>query len=166
MADTAAERTTLLFAYGNLSRGDDALAPLFLESIRGELARDSNLHFRYLQDYQIQIEHVVDMQGCESVLLLDADQSQDQPIRFYCITEQPGHGYTTHGMTPGQLLSVYRKMYQQDPPPTFMLSIRGYEFELGKPVSDAACRNLETAKVFFQQLLQAESSEEWLRFCS
>jgi len=52
----------LLFAYGNPSRGDDAVAPLLLEAIKQyELTSVCGHPLTFLSDYQIQIEHVADL---------------------------------------------------------------------------------------------------------
>ena len=63
----------LIFAYGNISRGDDALAPLLIERLKQQgIQHGCGCQIKYLSDYQIQIEHVMDMQSCQRLLLVDA----------------------------------------------------------------------------------------------
>ena len=114
----------------------------------------------------MQVEHVMDLHAYRMVLLIDADQSQSSVIRFYQVEEETSTSYTTHGMSPGQLLAVYRQMYDLQAPPTFMLAIRGYEFELGAPLSSRARENLIHAKKFLLQLLECENIEQWLKFAT
>jgi len=60
----------LVFGWGNRSRGDDALGPLCVERLRSELpARDD---IEYLDDYQLMVEHVLDLHGRSRVLFVDA----------------------------------------------------------------------------------------------
>ena len=59
---------TLVFGWGNASRGDDALGPLFIERLRA-LALPG---VECLDDYQLQPEHALDLIGRERVLFIDA----------------------------------------------------------------------------------------------
>ena len=58
--------------------------------------------------------------------------------------------FTTHAMSPASLLSVYEQVNHREPPPAFLLTIRAYEFGLGKEMSEQAQHNLQRA---FQYLL-------------
>ena len=60
----------LVFGWGNLSRGDDALGPLCVERLRATVAQAANIE--YLDDYQLQIEHALDLVGRQRVLFVDA----------------------------------------------------------------------------------------------
>jgi len=117
-------KPVLLFAYGNVSRGDDALAPLLLEKIQAlGIIQVAGHPLKFLTDFQMQIEHVMDMQGCERILLIDADSSINQPYKFYPVKEQQDTLYTTHGMTPSTLLHTYRQVLNEPPPSTAMLAV-------------------------------------------
>ncbi|MCP4077498.1 MAG: hydrogenase maturation protease [Gammaproteobacteria bacterium] len=152
----------LLFAYGNISRGDDALAPLLLERIQCSGATSVADHpIKFLSDYLMQIEHVTDMHGCERILLIDADQSIDEPFRFYKVKERQETSYTTHGMTPSTLLHTFKHTYKQSAPATSMLAVRGYNFELGQGLSTEAQNNLLVAEEFLNQILFAKEFSLW-----
>lgn len=160
MDDINPDRAILLLAYGNLSRGDDALAPLLLDRIEKQYSsRAGDIYLKYCQDYQIQVEHVTDMHNCERVILMDASQSLQQPYVFYAVEEQPVSCYTTHGMDASNLLHIYRQVYQQSPPDTYMLAIQGTNFELGEPLSSRAQHNLKQAFSFISAQLQLISSD-------
>ncbi len=152
----------LLFAYGNLSRGDDALAPLLLERLQKKGVTTGCGHqLKYLTEYQMQIEHVMDMEGCERVLLLDAAKNILDPYQFYSVTEQLETHYTTHGMTPSTLLHTYHQTLNQAPPHTSMLAIKGETFELGQPLSVDADNNLNAAFDFLFKLLESNDFSAW-----
>jgi hydrogenase maturation protease len=137
-------RPVLVFAWGNPSRGDDALGPALLEMLEtrqregGEFAG-----VELLCDYQLQVEHALDLQGRQRVLFIDASVSAQTPCVLQQLRPQQDASYTTHAMSPAAVLAVYEQINDEPPPPAFMLSIRGYEFELGEELSLQARSNLQ-----------------------
>ncbi len=131
----------LVFAIGNESRGDDALGPLLLRQLQGEGHPQAEL----IEDYQLQVEHVTDLVGRDAVLFVDADVSCAAPFHFSAVTAAHDHSYTSHAMTPSALLHTYRQVYGTDAPQSFLLCIRGYDFELGANPSAEASANLSHA---------------------
>ena len=157
------KKPILLFAYGNLSRGDDALGPLLLERVeRIYQHRHCSWPLIFLQDYQLQIEHVMDMQGCEQVVLIDASKALFEPYQFYRVEEHADISHhSTHSISPSKLLHVYRQVHAHPSPPTSMLAIQGCEFELGERLSVQAEKNLIEAEAFLLQLLQCPDVAAW-----
>jgi hydrogenase maturation protease len=152
----------LIFGYGNPSRGDDALGPAFLERI--DALRTVHPEWpgvELLTDFQLQVEHVLDMKGREFVLFVDAHATTRPPFSCERICPSASLAYTTHAMTPAELLHLYARVVGSQPPPSFLLGIRGEHFELGEPVSDAAAHNLECAVVFTAELLGRRDTELW-----
>jgi hydrogenase maturation protease len=140
---SAAEKTLLIFALGNASRGDDALAPLLLRRLEGSIANAGQVEL--VEDYQLQVEHVTDLLNRRAVLFVDADLSCAEPCHLSAIAAGHDPSYTSHAMTPFALLHAYRQVYSEEAPPAFLLRIRGYDFELGSPLSEKAAANLEVA---------------------
>lgn len=153
----------LLFAYGNLSRGDDALGPMLLQRIEHIYRHRHCCHpLIFLQDYQIQIEHVMDMHGCEQVVLIDAARNLLEPVQFYPVEERADISHhSTHVISPSRLLYVYRQVHGESAPSTSMLAIQGSSFELGDPLSATAERNLVMAEAFLVELLQCDDITDW-----
>lgn len=148
----------LIFGYGNPSRGDDALAPLLLERI----SHGSDVEL--LTDFQLQIEHSLDMVGRELILFVDASIACSSPFEFTpleCINPRTTPTYTTHQLTPEELVKTYLDVHQQPAPPTYLLSIRGEQFEFGAALSEAAETNLLLATQWVAQLLQHASVRKW-----
>ena len=116
-----------------------------------------------LTDFQLQIEHVIDLENRERVIFVDASVSAKAPFEFYRIQADKDDSYTTHAMSPQALLSVYEKVNTQAAPPSFMLSVRGYEFGLGLDLSDEAGVNLGAAVGFIEQCLVNNRTEDWVR---
>jgi hydrogenase maturation protease len=147
----------LIFTWGNPSRGDDALGPAMFDLLEQQLPHGVEV----LTDFQLQIEHAIDLEGRERVLFVDASTSAIAPFEFRPIEPERDASYTTHAMSPQSLLSVYRQVNGSEPPPAWMLSIRGYEFGLGLPMSAQARQNLDAAFEHILSLLNHEESVEW-----
>lgn len=147
-------KPNLIFACGNPSRGDDALGPEFLarlehSSLKQELLRNID----FLTDFQFQIEHAVDLQDRQRIIFVDASLSATEPFEFEEISAERDSSHTTHSMSPQAVMDVYSQMYHEQPPPCFLLSIRGESFELGDPLSVYAEHNLEQALEFIRKNL-------------
>jgi hydrogenase maturation protease len=132
----------LVFAIGNESRGDDALAPLLVRQLQSDAV---NTQVEIIEDFQLQVEHVTDLLGRKAVLFVDADMSCDAPFHFSAILAAQDNSYTSHAMTPFALLHTFNQVYKTNPPSCFLLRIRGYGFELGEGLSNEASANLKRA---------------------
>jgi hydrogenase maturation protease len=135
----------LVFGWGNASRGDDALGPLFIERLRERLVPGELARIDFLDDYQLQVEHALDLVGRERVLFVDASLNCAAPFEAAAVQPQRDRSFTTHAMSPAALLQVYVELHASDPPPCTLLAIRGEGFELGEPPGEAALRNLDAA---------------------
>ncbi|OWW22135.1 hydrogenase maturation protease [Noviherbaspirillum denitrificans] len=137
---------TLIIGYGNPSRGDDALGPMAVEAI-GKLAasRPEWGEVEVVTDFQLQIEFVTDLAGRERIVFIDAAASGIGPFSFAPLLPKQDASFTTHALSPATLLAVYRDFHDEDAPPAFLLGIRGYDFDLGIPLSPQAESNLSAA---------------------
>ena len=151
----------VLFGYGNPSRGDDALGPLLLERAEAWLAVQPDLSVEPVADFQLQIEHALDLQDRDLALFLDADAACAPPFAFRRALASQDGSYTTHELSPGAVLQVCREITGQEAPPAFILSVRGERFDLGEPLSPAAARNLEEAWAFLKDLLRDGRPAAW-----
>ena len=154
----------LILAVGNPSRGDDALGPLFLERLAAmREQRDDWNDIELLTDFQLQIEHAVDLESRTLVLFVDASVSCSPPFQFTRLQPARDTSYTSHALSPAAVLHVYQQINHAPPPPAFQLAIRGERFELGEPLSATAEINLAMALAFAGQLLARPDVETWAR---
>ena len=157
--DIAAKvRKVLMFGYGNPSRGDDAVGPLLLDRLQSEPSEQ----VEYLTDFQLQVEHALDLQQRDLVLFADASISSSAPFGFTRLSPLRDHSYTTHAMHPASVLLVYQEIFGHAPPPAFLLSIRGERFELGEALSSAASENLAAALDFARSLFFRAELSFWV----
>lgn len=145
----------LIFTYGNPARGDDALGPEMHDLLETYQQKTKELNNVELQtDYQLQIEHAVDLEHRDIILFIDASMTAPAPYEFYQLQAEQDESYTTHAISPAAVLSVYQQINKQNPPPSYMLTIRGYEFDLGQGMTEQAEINLQQSFEFVKQLLK------------
>ncbi len=168
----------LLFAVGNESRGDDALGILLLRELIDWLTPNRKTvseltphlqragdDFEMIEDYQLQVEHAMDMRDRRLVLFIDAGIGTHAPFAFYRAQPINESVLYSHSLAPEILLNVYKQFYRETPPDVFILCIRGESFELGEGLSDDAAAHLATAIEFSKKLLQVPEVEAWDQLC-
>ena len=137
----------LVFGWGNRSRGDDALGPLFVEQLGAVMADAvARGEIELMDDYQLQPEHALDLVGRQRVLFVDASLNCAAPFEVTALqADTAPASVTTHALSPQALLQVYRRLHDARPPACTLLALRGQAFELGEPPGAAALENLRKA---------------------
>jgi len=150
----------VVFAWGNPSRGDDALGPEFLQ--RAEVMAPPAPHdVEFVTDFQLQPEHCTDLAGRDLALFVDASREAPAPFAFGAVAPARDRTFTSHAMSPGALLAAYGEAFGQPPPPAFVLAIRGERFELGAPMGATTREHLRQAVAFYERLLADIGAEAW-----
>ncbi len=152
----------VVFACGNPSRGDDALGPLLLDRLQAWLDAEGLADgFELIGDFQLQIEHALDLAGRRLALFIDAGHETPAPFVFRqtVAVDKPGH--STHALPPESVLAVLPRVSDEVPPPAFVLCVRGEKFELGEGLSVAASAYAEAAFVLLKQLISRPDEAAW-----
>jgi len=149
----------LVLGWGNLSRGDDALGPMFIAGLHKALSAEVRELVEFQEDFQLQIEHAMDLIGRQHVLLVDASVSCKGPFEARTLLPLRDASYTSHALSPETLLQVFIDFQGAPPPPTTLLAIRGESFELGTPMGDTASRNLQRALAWANLWVQERQGE-------
>lgn len=156
----------VIFAVGNPSRGDDAIGPLLCRRLAAWLAAEGLAdQCELIEDFQLQIEHSLDLRGRRLALFIDAGSGTPAPYTFGRIApgEDPALAHSTHALTPETVLQVYAQIEHQPPPPAFVLCVRGEQFELGAAPGAAATRHMAAAFELLKTLCNSATSNEWER---
>jgi hydrogenase maturation protease len=149
----------VVLAWGNPSRGDDALGPEFLRCAEALVAPAAH-HIEYVTDFQLQPEHATDLVGRDLALFVDASVAVTAPFAFSAVAPARDLSFTSHAMSPAAVLAACANALGP-PPPAFVLAIRGERFELGDPMSAAARGNLRQALAFYERLLANPTAAVW-----
>ncbi len=149
----------VVFGWGNDARGDDGLGPLLLEKV----TRAGWPDVTTIEDFQLQIEHALDLDGADAALFLDAGKDTPAPFAFEEIGPRRDASFTSHALGPEAVLDVYARSLGRPSPPSFILCVRGERFELGESLSAEAQGRLEAAWAFVEGLMEQRSVEDWRR---
>ena len=156
----------LVFAVGNESRGDDALGVILLRELGAWLmSNNASDQFELMEDFQLQIEHAMDMKERRLVLFVDAGMDTAAPFSFYRAQSNDDPVLYSHALAPEALLKVYTQFYRETPPDVFILCIRGERFELGEGLSSRSEDHLASAFEFSKTLLTKPDTVAWENMC-
>jgi len=152
----------VVFCIGNPSRGDDALGPHIhgqLENWLKSTGLDATVEL--IEDFQLQIEHALDLSGRRLAVFVDAGSGTPAPFDFRRIFASTAVAHTSHALSPEAVLQVYHQTEGQTPPPAFVLGVRGESFELGAALSAAASAHAAAALALLAQLLARPELAAW-----
>ncbi len=147
----------VVFGWGNEARGDDGLGPLLLARVAAAGWPDVTT----VEDYQLQIEHALDIADHDCALFIDAGKDTPAPFSFREIAPRRAMAHTTHALAPEAVLDVFARIKGRAPPPAFALCLRGESFGLGEGLSAEGAARLEAAWDFVQELMRERSVAAW-----
>lgn len=151
----------LVLAWGNPSRGDDALGPLLAERLLPHAGAPSLVgRVEVLTDFQLQVEHALDLLGRERILFVDAALDLAEPFTVRPLQAARGGGIGSHALAPEAVLQVYEDLHGRPAPPATLLGIRAKAFELGTAPSADALADLEQAIAWTRGWLAGEPVTE------
>ncbi|WP_041657381.1 hydrogenase maturation protease [Azoarcus sp. KH32C] len=150
------DRRLVVFAVGNESRGDDALGPMLASRMEPYLPKGTRL----IVDFQLQVEHALELEGAELALFIDASCISEAPFTFREEIPSGRSPTFSHALEPKAVLAVARRLDAR-PPPAFVLGIRAQSFELGEGLSERARSDIEDALAFVRDLLGELDVNRW-----
>ena len=152
----------VVFAVGNPSRGDDAIGPVICGRLAKWLENETLTdRVELIEDFQLNVEHALDLQGRELALFIDAGENTPAPFIFEQIFPSTAASHTTHALPPQAVLQVYRQMEGTEPPPSFVLCVRGEKFELGEPLTAATEDHATLAFELLMGLCRQPTLADW-----
>lgn len=144
----------LILAVGNPSRGDDALGPeLLLQLEAAGLSAQGDVEL--LSDFQLQVEHALDLADRHAVLFVDAAHPGTVAgVALYPLLpalQAPRH---SHALSAPEVLQVAQGLGLALPA-AWQLALEGQCFALGAGLSPAARKHLAHALPKVQAWVQA-----------
>ncbi len=150
------EPALTVFAWGNESRGDDAIGAIIARKIT-DLRHPAIV---VVEDHQLHLEHVMDIQDDVPLLFVDASVALDKGFRLEKLVPVRDESISTHSMSPSALLDLYEQTLGRPPPSAWMLHVSGNSFELGEEISAAASASVEQAWGFLEETLK-QPVDQW-----
>ncbi len=130
-----------VFAWGNESRGDDAIGAILARRIV-ELDHPA---IEVVEDHQLHLEHVMDIRDDVPVLFIDASVALESGFRLEKLRPWNDESISTHSVSPAALLHLYEHTLDKRAPAAWLLHVSGSSFELGEEISASAMASLEHA---------------------
>ena len=131
--------------YGNPARGDDGLAPAFIERLR-------HLNLAGVEtrvEYQLCVEYALELGNYERVVFVDASLETTPPFRHALLGPDAARHLDTHGLSPGALIFLAETLFGGVPSAS-LLAISGYQFQpFVESLCPAAEKNLSLALEYF-----------------
>lgn len=135
----------LVYGFGNPGRQDDCLANALIEKTQRWAKKNKINNVEFDSNYQLNIEDAEEISHYDKVIFADASQ---EPIDdFYLSKVEPSDAkveFSMHAVSPAYVLDLCNKMYGKTPE-TYLLHIKGYEWEFMSPMSKKAEKNLHLA---------------------
>ena len=136
----------LIYGFGNPGRQDDGLGIVFSEILEKKFP---DLDFEC--NYQLNIEDAHTISEYEFVLFADASIEEIEDVKISRVVPSSQTEFTMHAMLPQFILHLCQTLYDKFPM-TYLMSIKGYEFEFGVKMTKDAKNNLLKALSFTEEL--------------
>ena len=153
----------LVYGYGNPGRQDDGLGIILAEQI----ALAASYYFTILwakekgydtidadSNYQLNIEDAYALNEYDVVIYADASIEDIDSFILDKIEPQLNTNFSMHSVSPAFVIGVCKELYNEIPD-SYLLHIKGYEWEFMTDMSEKAKRNLEEASVFLKNKLES-----------
>jgi hydrogenase maturation protease len=141
----------LIFGYGNPGRQDDGLGAAFIERMERWIGENEWSNIALDTNYQLNIEDAEQIAAYDLVYFVDATI---EPVEQFSLTKvEPSNAkveFTMHAVSPAFVLNLCQKLFSKTPE-TWLLHLKGYQWEFEEKLSEEAKNNLEAALDFFQQ---------------
>ena len=145
----------LIYAYGNPGRQDDGLGNRLVEALEPWLVETGLEHVMLESNFQLNIEDADAIADKDMVVFVDASIEDIEDIHFAPVAPSEGRSeFTMHAASPAYVLALCNKIYNKFPE-TYLLQIRGYEWEFEENLSERAQVNLELALNYIKQKVLA-----------
>ena len=134
----------IIYGYGNPGRQDDGLGNAFIDRIELWIKEQELKGIELDSNYQLNIEDAEAISTKDLAIFIDASVEE---IEDYCIskvTESSDITYTTHAASPGYIVDLCKKIYGKAPI-TYLIHIKGYEWDFKEGLTTKAIVNLEKA---------------------
>ena len=146
-------RRVLIYGYGNHGRQDDALENEMVKKIQDWIDEHKLKCMETDSNYQLNIEDAEKISEWPIVVFVDASKEDILEYKFGNIEPSDNQvEFTMHAVSPAYVLHLSEKLFNKKPE-TYILGIKGYEWDFKEGLSDNAKLNLEQEFQFLTRKL-------------
>lgn len=134
----------MIYGYGNPGRQDDALGVLLVEQLDSWATENGMKFMDFDSNYQLNIEDALAMSEYDTVIFADASIEEISDFAITRLEPSQKTEFSMHAMAPEFILHLCQSLYSKYPD-TFLVHIKGYEFEFLGQQTQQAKENLNDA---------------------
>jgi hydrogenase maturation protease len=141
----------LIYGIGNPGRQDDSLGVAFARQME-DWATNINLNIDIEYNYQLNVEDAARISDHKLVIFVDASKEN---IENFCLTRiipKASNTVLSHLIDPESILFLCKELFNVQPE-AYLLHIKGFEWEVGEPITDNALQNLKLAIKEIQDIM-------------
>lgn len=142
----------LIYAYGNPGRQDDGLGNAFIERMEDWASENKIEGLEFDSNYQLNIEDAHAIADKDLVIFVDASVEDLGDFCISKVTENSKITFTTHAASPGYIVDLCKEIYKKAPP-TYLIHIKGYEWEFMEGITAKAIENMELALEYLKPFI-------------
>lgn len=143
----------LVYGYGNPGRQDDGLGVLLAEMVEEWKTEKKYYHIETDSNYQLNIEDAANIADKDIVIFADASQEEIENIVITKVNPSPEINFSMHSVSTSFVLNLCKEIYNKNPQ-TYLLHIKGYEWELKEGLTVKAKENLKKANQLIKEILE------------
>jgi hydrogenase maturation protease len=144
----------LVFGYGNPGWQDDGIGIYLIQ----ELEKKFNPHVSLDFDFQLFIEHALDISHYEKVLFIDASLIGTAPFYVKKVEAASHISFSSHYLSPESVLALCQEHFHRTPE-AWIIGVKIYKLEINEPLTVQAQENAQQALQYITLLLN-----EWKLF--
>ncbi len=151
----------MVYGYGNPGRQDDGCGIVFTESVNQWLKTEKIKHVDCDSNYQLNIEDAELISDYDMVIFADASMERIDSFRLSRIEPSDSRiEFSMHAVSPAFVLDLCHRLYGSGPD-TYLIHIKGLEWDFGEGLSLEASRNVTQALEWLKPALaQPEKMKE------
>jgi len=141
----------LVYGYGNPGRQDDALGVKLTENVEQWAQQENIPDVEVDCNYQLNIEDSERISHSDIVIFADASVEEIDDFIFTQVNPDDATiEFTMHAVSPSFVLDLCKKLYGKCPE-TYLMHIKGYEWEFIEGLTENALLNLAKATEFLKE---------------
>lgn len=141
-----------IFGWGNLGRGDDGVALLLCDRLRGEWPPGEVAVHAF---HQLGPEVVELLTDCDQAIFIDAHVCAARPDVCVAPLSPAAGPLDSHHCSPGQLLALAQAL-QLPLPQAWLVTVRARDLGFGRPLSRGAQAALAAARLEVERLVEQQ----------
>ena len=152
-------RKTLVYAFGNPGRQDDALGNELVEAIQLWIDENELSNVDCDSNYQLNIEDAELISHYEKVFFVDASMAAIEDVTITEVEASEAKvEFSMHAVSPAFVVDLCNKIYSNSPK-AYLLQIKGYQWDFLEPMTEKAHKNLAKAISLLKYKLLMEDKE-------